>query len=913
MKKLLLFFFFSCLLFDAVASPTLTQSSWRWRNDDGSETSATWKGSENQEIKVNSADETLRLRIKLNSQADANHPQDNWPVSISNAISYATSPAGPFTRIPVTSTAGEHFVLAAGAHVPSGTATTRQLATSAGESFRAGEVINSSTAAGMLTFNNETIVKEFEWVIKPTSAAVGGKYYFRLDQVNYSGPLPSIDYAPITISTTQTNVSCNGGSNGSATVTASGGTAPYTYSWSPAGGTEAEATGLAAGTYTVTVTDIQNRTATAEVTITEPSALSAVASKTDATKPGAADGTASVTASGGAGGYTYDWVPGAPQGDGTPSITGLTAGTYTVTITDDNGCTKTESVTVGQPQDTQAPVPTVAELPVARGECAVTLTAPTATDDYAGTVTGTTNGPLTYTVQGTYTVTWTYDDGNGNTATQTQQVEVKDVTNPVFTAEAPISRNSDTGACGAVVTFTVPEATDNCIATVTQTAGLASGSFFPVGTTVNTFTATDAAGNTASISFNVTVTDNELPTVNARNFTVRLNADGEATITPEDIDNGSSDACGIRSLALSKTTFTCADAGDKIVTLTVTDNNGNMATATATVTVEKATQEITFAELADATYGNAAITLSGTATSGVPVTYIVEGPATLNGNVLTITGAGQVTVTAAQAGNDCFETAANIVRTFTVAKKALVVVADNKSRIYGEENPALTFTITGFTGSETVQELDAAPVATTTAIAESNAGEYTILVAGGSDDNYSFTYQSGILTVTKASATIELSNLEQPEDGQPKIVTATTTPEGLGVVITYDGSTTAPAARGNYAVVATISDINYTGTASATLTVQAPTGIADKADELNSIVLYPNPTKDGMVYLELDNVKAGNSMLVEIFTASGRLLSSQKVSTTGKQELDMTKHTSGLYMVRITDGNSIRTVKVHKQ
>ncbi|MCK7539599.1 MAG: HYR domain-containing protein [Marinilabiliales bacterium] len=72
--------------------------------------------------------------------------------------------------------------------------------------------------------------------------------------------------------------------------------------------------------------------------------------------------------------------------------------------------------------------------------------------------------------------------------------------------------NNDAGVCGAVVTYPNPIGSDNCPGfTVTLTGGLASGSLFPVGTTVNTFKVTDASGNTATCSFTVTVTDVEDP------------------------------------------------------------------------------------------------------------------------------------------------------------------------------------------------------------------------------------------------------------------------------------------------------------------------------------------------------------------------------------------------------------------
>ena len=108
----------------------------------------------------------------------------------------------------------------------------------------------------------------------------------------------------------QVNVSCFGGTNGSATATATGGTSPYTYTWNttPVQYT-ATATNLAAGTYTVTVKDANNCSATANVTITQPSAaLSAtISGQTNVSCFGNSTGSATVSAAGGTSPYTYTW------------------------------------------------------------------------------------------------------------------------------------------------------------------------------------------------------------------------------------------------------------------------------------------------------------------------------------------------------------------------------------------------------------------------------------------------------------------------------------------------------------------------------------------------------------------------------------------------------------------------------
>jgi gliding motility-associated-like protein len=149
--------------------------------------------------------------------------------------------------------------------------------------------------------------------------------------------------APTISIVSQTDVTCNGGNDGAAVVSGSGGTGGLTYSWNTnpvQTGTTASA--LTAGTYTATVTDGAGCSASVTVTIIEPTAITGTTTNTPA-NCAASDGTASVTASGGDGNYTYLWSNNAT----TASISGLAPGTYTVTITDGNGCTGTATAIVG--------------------------------------------------------------------------------------------------------------------------------------------------------------------------------------------------------------------------------------------------------------------------------------------------------------------------------------------------------------------------------------------------------------------------------------------------------------------------------------------------------------------------------------------------------------------------------------
>lgn len=376
----------------------------------------------------------------------------------------------------------------------------------------------------------------------------------------------------IAITASQTNVSCNGGSNGSATVTVTGGTGAYSYSWAPSGGTAATASGLSAGTYTVTVTDANACTATETVTITQPLLLTATSSKTDVSCNGAADGTATVTAAGGAGSYTYSW---APSGGTAATATGLAPGNYTATITDANGCFTTQTVTIITTPDVTAPVPTVAVLPTITNNCAVLaseIAVPTAVDNCVGTINGTTTDPLTYNTPGSYTITWSYNDGNGNISTQTQTVEV---------LASPLN----------AVTFSDAQVTYDGNAHPLQVANL------PAGATVSY-----SANNTS---------------VNAGTYSVT------ATITP------------------STSSSNCAPV-----------------VLTANLVINKAPQLITFNTLPIKTLGaNNTFNLTATSSSNLPVSYTFSyisalAPANVTAaGVVTMLRSGEVTITAHQAGD----------------------------------------------------------------------------------------------------------------------------------------------------------------------------------------------------------------------------------------------------------------------
>jgi large repetitive protein len=152
---------------------------------------------------------------------------------------------------------------------------------------------------------------------------------------------------PLLFTTQMDSVRCFGESNGVASVYAYGGAGNYTYLWS-SGGTTATESGLAMGTYTVTITDDNGCTTDTSIAVEEPLLLEVNISSTDVICRGASDGTATALPTGGNGNYTYSWLPG---GATAATITGLIIGNYDITVTDFKGCTATNSILIEEPID----------------------------------------------------------------------------------------------------------------------------------------------------------------------------------------------------------------------------------------------------------------------------------------------------------------------------------------------------------------------------------------------------------------------------------------------------------------------------------------------------------------------------------------------------------------------------------
>jgi len=373
--------------------------------------------------------------------------------------------------------------------------------------------------------------------------------------------------------TSSTNVNCFGGNNGTATASASGGTGALTYSWAPSGGNGTIGTGLTAGTYTVTVTDVNGCSVNTTVVITQPTQLTAaVSTSTNINCFGGNNGSATVTAAGGTTGYTYLWN----NGQVNANATGLTAGSYTATVTDNKGCTQTATVTITQPTVLAVGISASTNISCNGGNNgAATITSGGGTSGYtylwsnaqtAATATG--------LIAGTYTVTTTDSKGCTQTATVTitQPAAVTLVTSTVGSTCSTANGSASVTANGGTGSYTY--SWSNGQLTQTATGLLANTYTVTVTDPVSGCTATSTAivspgpGPIAGVNSTITIMLGD---------SVILNATGGGTYS------------WFPSTGLSSSTGSTIIAKPLVTTIycvEVTDANGCKDTACVTVTVE---------------------------------------------------------------------------------------------------------------------------------------------------------------------------------------------------------------------------------------------------------------------------------------------------------------------------------------
>lgn len=518
----------------------------------------------------------------------------------------------------------------------------------------------------------------------------------------------------LTATATGVDVSCNGGNNGTATVTAAGGTAPYTYSWNTTPvKTTATATRLISGNYTATVIDAKGCTQSAAVTINEPAALTATASKTNVSCNGGSNGTAAVVATGGVAPYTYSWNTTPVQT--TAFLSNLIAGTYRVTVTDANNCVKTAGVTVTQPAAPLALATTQTMVSCngsANGTATVTATGGTRPYTYLWS-SGQTTTAVTGLAPGNDTVTVT--DANGCTSVATFII-TQPAALALSTTQTDVlcfggnNGNATVTATGGTIPYSYSWNTTPVQTTATA-RGLISGNY--------TATVTDAKGCSQTAS----VVINQPPALTASATGTNVSCNGGANGTAAVVAAG-----GVAPYTYSwntapvQTTTAITNLTARAYRVTVKDAHNCTQTALVTVTQPAAPLSLKTTQTIVSCNGGSDGTATVTATGGTaPYSYSWDNGQTTATATALVSGNYTVTVTDA---NGCTNTA-----TVNITQPAALVASGTQTDVscFGGNNGTATATATGGTAPYSYS-WNTTPVQKTATIRNLISGNYTATI-----------------------------------------------------------------------------------------------------------------------------------------------------------------------------------------
>ncbi|MCR9098661.1 MAG: T9SS type A sorting domain-containing protein [bacterium] len=375
---------------------------------------------------------------------------------------------------------------------------------------------------------------------------------------------------PISITLNKTDIFCDDDGTGSITAVVTGGTPAYTYEWSN-GETTATIDGLQPGQYTVTVTDLNECTAMASVTIDAFPSLSLTPIATSPQCFGESTGAAAVSVSGGTPPFSYQWNTGST----TPELINLPAGIYEVTVTDDAGCTGTAIVGVAQPEELIASISSsmtedVSCNGLSDGQASVEVTGGTMPFTYEWS-NGQTTPTATNLSAGTYTVTVT----DANDCEDILTVEINEPEAIDLNITADVGNTCENTSDGAV-SVSAMGGTPPFFYEWSNGATTPSISNLPAGT--YTVTVTDIAACTATASIDVNAFPAPSCSIEVTNPISTAGNDGEATIT---VTGGTAPYTYLWSDGQTTQTATGLASGD--YTATVTDANGCETTCMVTV------------------------------------------------------------------------------------------------------------------------------------------------------------------------------------------------------------------------------------------------------------------------------------------------------------------------------------------
>ncbi|MGI9545060.1 MAG: hypothetical protein ACR2MX_17495, partial [Cyclobacteriaceae bacterium] len=503
------------------------------------------------------------------------------------------------------------------------------------------------------------------------------------------------------------DVLCNGESNGSATVTPTGGVAPFSYAWDNGEATPT-ATMLNAGVHTVTVTDANGAETTCDVTIAEPPVLSSSTTQVDVLCFGEATGSIDLTVSGGTPGYTFLWSNGATTED----ISGLAAGTYDVTITDANGCETTDSATIGEPAD---------------------LTC-TAALDSGVTINGASDGVATVTPNGG-TPGYTYLWDNGETTQQAtglnaglHTVTVTDANGCETTCQVMVTEPGVLACTVALVSDVQCNGESNGSATVTPTGGVAPFSYaWDNGETTQTATGLNAGLHTVTVTdangaeTTCDVTIAEPPVLSSSTTQVDVLCFGEATGSIDLTVSGGTPGYTF-FWSTGETTEDISNLTAGTYNVTIIDANGCETTNSVTITEPAAALTSSTTQVDVLCFGEATGSIDLTVSGGTPgYTFLWSTGATTEDISGLTAGTYDVTITDA---NGC-ETTDSVTITEPPMPLMCSVALDMGVSVNGASDGAATVTPTGGTSGYTFLWDNGETTQTATSL---DAGVHTVTV-----------------------------------------------------------------------------------------------------------------------------------------------------------------------------------------
>ena len=693
------------------------------------------------------------------------------------------------------------------------------------------------------------------------------------------------------------NVSCNGESNGSIFADAFGGNPGYTYVWNN-GATGSFVDSLGAGTYFATITDATGCTGIGSVTVNEPEILETFTFGSSVCN-GSNDGTANVVVSGGTQPFFYSWSTGAT----TSEIEDLTPGTYYVTVNDVNQCMVEDSITINLNADilTSNPSATMVSCPAGNdGTATITPTGGNAPYTYEWN-TGSVDSVITDLTAGTYTVT-VVDFFNCSF------VETYDISQPDPVEVNATVVNANCGMQNGIIYLNPTGGTSPFTfewangSNADSLANLDSGAY-----AVNV---TDANGCVKQFFVDVLMGNNP-PNAITQNFSVSLNDLGQATIEVTQIDNGSSDDCGIDTMFIDVNNFDCSNLGENTVTLTVIDEEGASTTETATVTV---LDEMTPTIITQ----NVTIYLDEMGMAQVNMNQVDNGSAdncgidsmSIDISTFDCSALGDNTITLIAfdaSGNMQSDTAIitvvdTISATFTCPPDLVIESCDSVVILDYALGDVIDNCLAGdpilISGIPSGGELSTGTI--------TNVFEYTDLAGNVTTCSFDITLS------TVPEIEIQLDSFTPATDGNSDGSIQITITSGTGpfqfewtsngsVVSTDEDPTGLPA--GNYEVV-----VIGAGGCLASFQVEVTTGIQNP-ELVEKVNLFPNPTSD-ILFVKMDlPIQSGDK--IQLYSIDGKVLLEKNLNDGDELiEMNLANFTNGIYIMQLTLNQGVVTKRV---